>query len=128
MTYLHLGRQSKYDVLGKVRIQTSRPILDDEELTLYRAQEDGSLWGRHPDEFFDPNRFRSIGPLVIIGDHVTKEPGYSYPGEIRSVFWTHAGERRYVVEATGPGYSGMLHIFNGGQLLLPNGVRLGEPK
>lgn len=51
-----------------------------------------------------------------IGDQVIKTSGYPYPGEIRAIFTTKAGLTRYVVEATGEGYKGMLHIFNGEQL------------
>ncbi len=51
-----------------------------------------------------------------IGDRVTKSAGYAFPGEIRSVFTNRAGLIRYVVEATGVDYAGMLHIFNGDQL------------
>lgn len=50
------------------------------------------------------------------GDLVTKPVGYPYPGEVRAVFQTKAGETRYVVEATGKDYAGMLHIFNREQL------------
>lgn len=42
--------------------------------------------------------------------------GYRFPGEVRAVFRTKLGAVRYVVEATGKDYAGMLHIFNGDQL------------
>lgn len=51
-----------------------------------------------------------------LGDNVKKVKGYSYPGKVVAVFDTLAGETRYVVEATGEEYKGMLHIFNGEQL------------
>jgi len=51
-----------------------------------------------------------------IGDKVTKPKGYKYPGVIVAVFTTLAGDTRYVVEATGEEYKGMLHIFNGDQI------------
>lgn len=51
-----------------------------------------------------------------IGQSVTKPKGYPFPGEVRSVFTTRAAAIRYVVEATGEGYAGMLHIFDGSQL------------
>lgn len=50
------------------------------------------------------------------GDKVCKTKGYKYPGVIVSVFNNLAGEKRFVVEATGEEYKGMLHIFNGEQL------------
>jgi len=51
-----------------------------------------------------------------VGTAVVKSTGYPFPGEVRSVFTNRAGEVRYVVEATGRDYGGMLHIFNGEQL------------
>ena len=35
-----------------------------------------------------------------IGDEVSKAIGYQFPGIVRSVFTTGAGETRYVVEHT----------------------------
>lgn len=55
---------------------------------------------------------------LAIGHRVTKSKGYPFPGEVRSVFTTRAGIVRYVVEATGEGYAGMLHIFDGSQIAL----------
>jgi len=55
-----------------------------------------------------------------IGDKVKKTEGYKYPGTIVSVFTNLAGDTRYVVEATGEEYKGMLHIFNGKQIELSN--------
>jgi len=52
----------------------------------------------------------------IQGTKVIKKVGYGFPGVIVSAFETLAGKTRYVVEATGEGYEGMLHIFNGDQL------------
>jgi hypothetical protein len=51
-----------------------------------------------------------------VGDAVRKTRGYPFPGEVRSVFYTKAGLVRYVVEATGADYAGMLHIFDASQL------------
>ena len=51
-----------------------------------------------------------------IGDPVCKVKGYMFPGEVRAVVKTIAGETRYVVECTAKGCEGMLHIFNAGQL------------
>lgn len=62
-------------------------------------------------------------PVIIAaladGDRVEKTSGYPFPGEVRAVFTTRAGATRYVVEATGPAYAGMLNIFNGDQLRRP---------
>lgn len=52
------------------------------------------------------------------GDQVIKPQGYPFPGEVRCAFRTKAGKWRYVVEATGDGYAGMLHIFDGERLEL----------
>ena len=54
-------------------------------------------------------KFRKFQP-------VNKVRGYKFPGKIMARFLTTRGEARYVVEATGPGYEGMLHIFNEDQL------------
>lgn len=56
------------------------------------------------------------GERFQIGDQVVKHSGYPFPGEIRAVFTTRGDEIRYVVEATGAGYIGMLHIFSPAQL------------
>lgn len=58
-----------------------------------------------------------------IGDNVRKVLGYPYPGEVRAVFTNRAGEVRYVVEATGDDYGGMLHIFDGDRLEPAEGTR-----
>ncbi len=50
------------------------------------------------------------------GTAVKKVTGYPFPGVIVSVFRTTSNQLRYVVEATGPEYRGMLHIFNHEQL------------
>lgn len=51
-----------------------------------------------------------------IGDKVRKPKGYPFPGEVRAVFLTKSGKLRYVVEATGEDYEGMLHIFSPEQI------------
>lgn len=117
MTYQHIKRQSLYDALGTIRVQSDKPVLDNDQLILYRAREDGLLWGRPPIEFFDSERFKPMGPIVIEGHRVSKHSGYPFPGEVRSVFWNRAGQRRYVIEATGADYAGMLHIFSPEQLV-----------
>jgi hypothetical protein len=53
---------------------------------------------------------------LSVGHQVTKTTGYPFPGEVRAVFKTRAGLVRYVIEATGEDYAGMLHIFSPGQL------------
>lgn len=58
------------------------------------------------------------GPKFSIGDRVEKVSGYKFPGTVVAVFRTLRLEWRYVVEATGEDYQGMLHIFNGDQLEL----------
>lgn len=54
-----------------------------------------------------------------VGHQVVKTKGYPFPGEVRAVFKTRAGFVRYVVEATGEDYRGLLHIYDGTQLALP---------
>ncbi len=53
---------------------------------------------------------------LSVGHQVTKTKGYPFPGEVRSVFKTRAGIVRYVIEATGAEYAGMLHIFSPDQI------------
>jgi hypothetical protein len=55
-------------------------------------------------------------PRLPIGTVVEKVGGYPFPGTVVTAFHTLAGQERFVVEATGEQYAGMLHIFNGGQL------------
>ena len=58
-----------------------------------------------------------------VGAQVRKVTGYPFHGEIRSAFTTTAGQERFVVEATGADYAGMLHIFNGDQLRVVEACR-----
>jgi len=57
-----------------------------------------------------------IAHPLAIGTRVRKSSGYPYPGEIRAAFHTRSGRLRYVVEATGEDYAGMLHIFSPEQI------------
>lgn len=59
-----------------------------------------------------------------VKDHVVKKSGYNFPGVIVAKFQTTMGETRYVVECTVEEVVGMLHIFNGDQLL----IRRDEPQ
>ena len=53
----------------------------------------------------------------LVGQPVKKILGeYDFPGVVVSRFLTTKGAKRYVVEAIGRGYTGMLHIFNEAQL------------
>lgn len=60
------------------------------------------------------------GTRYLVGRRVQKTKGYPFPGEIRSVFTNRNGDIRFVVEATHPEYSGMLHIFSPEQLDVAN--------
>jgi hypothetical protein len=62
-------------------------------------------------------RLPGPGPEFHVGESVVKKTGYEYPGEIRAAFQNKNGDWRYVVECTVPEVAGMLHIFNGTQLL-----------
>lgn len=124
-THFHLGRKANYDAIDTLRLQFSTPPKDGDQFILYRSEEDGQLWARSPSEFFDSSRFKPLPvPMVIPGSNVLKAVGYPFPGEVRSVFWTRANQRRFVVEATGRDYAGMLHIFNGTQLTNLDGTPL----
>lgn len=58
-----------------------------------------------------------------IGTPVNKVGSYPFPGTVVAAFHTLAGQERFVVEATGESYAGMLHIFNGGQLRVSSGEK-----
>lgn len=63
--------------------------------------------------------FRPISPsfaMFRVGDLVSKPKGYSFDGNVRSVFQTLAGEVRIVAELTTSNGLGMLHIFSPSQL------------
>lgn len=49
-----------YDSLGAARIQSDEPLKDMDEVVVYRAHADGSLWARRKSEFED-GRFSSAG-------------------------------------------------------------------
>jgi len=55
--------------------------------------------------------------MIKVGDRVEKVTGYKWPGEVRAIFNTIAGEPRLVVECIAPGVEGALHIYNPGQLV-----------
>lgn len=55
-----------------------------------------------------------------VGDKICKPKGYTFNGEVRSVFTTIAGDIRVVAELTTENGLGMLHIFSESQLELRN--------
>jgi hypothetical protein len=69
-------------------------------------------------------------PRLPVNTPVEKVGGYPFPGTVVAAFHTLAGSERFVVEATGEHYAGMLHIFNGGQLraVERHGSETGEAK
>jgi hypothetical protein len=50
--YRHKKRSSSYTVVGRARLQTNRPLRDDEPLVVYQGS-DGKLWARPVEEFCD---------------------------------------------------------------------------
>lgn len=53
-----------------------------------------------------------------VGDKVCKPKGYTFDGEVRSIFITKNGDVRVVAELTTSNGLGMLHIFSESQLEL----------
>lgn len=58
--FMHIKRGSTYRMVGRGRIQTGRPLVDYDEVTIYESEETGDLWVRPNDEFDDPTRFIAI--------------------------------------------------------------------
>ena len=56
----HKKRGTKYEVVGLARVQTDRPLRDDEFVSIYRGA-DGMTWARPPHEFTE-NRFELLPP------------------------------------------------------------------
>lgn len=54
--------------------------------------------------------------IFKIGDKIRKSKGYSFDGEVVSVFKTIKGNIRIVAELTTANGEGMLHIFSESQL------------
>lgn len=57
--YRHRKRGTTYVIIGRARAQCEEPILDDENVLVYRCLETGDLAVRPPGEFFD-GRFEKI--------------------------------------------------------------------
>lgn len=55
----HKKRGTTYRIAEPVTIQCETPIRDAEVLVAYRADADGTLWARRPDEFYD-GRFEAV--------------------------------------------------------------------
>lgn len=54
----HKKRGTEYDVIARGELQTSRELVDGDELFAYRG-DDGRWWFRHIDEFED-GRFEEL--------------------------------------------------------------------
>ena len=105
--------------------QTTQDERDDAERTtsaflisemVRRAMESGEP---QPIDWSPPANLQASGVDISrlpIGTPVEKVGGYPFPGTVVAAFHTLEGNERFVVEATGEAYQGMLHIFNGGQL------------
>jgi hypothetical protein len=66
---------------------------------------------------FGAGTFAPPEPVTYeVGDKVEKVKGYQWPGEVRSVFTSLAGQTRIVVECTVPEVAGALHIYSPEQL------------
>ena len=64
-----------------------------------------------------------------LGDRVERVEGYKWPGIVRAIFTTTAGEERIVVECTSDAVRGALHIYNPAQLRVvpPPASRWAQP-
>jgi hypothetical protein len=84
----------------------------------YTPADIAPMFADAPANVIMPAEFLAALPprLFEVGETVRKTTGYPFPGEIRCRFTTKAGKVRYVVEATGADYEGMLHIFEGDRL------------
>ncbi|GLK74581.1 DUF1653 domain-containing protein [Ancylobacter dichloromethanicus] len=58
--FRHRKRGSTYTVVASATLQTNSPISDDASVVIYQS-EDGKLWVRPVDEFFD-GRFEELSP------------------------------------------------------------------
>lgn len=65
-THRHLKRGSVYAQLGLGQVQSSRPIVEGDVLTIYRA-ENGSLWAR-PEQEFNDGRFKPLVRALTVRD------------------------------------------------------------
>ncbi|WP_354453582.1 DUF1653 domain-containing protein [Methylobacterium sp. 1030] len=50
--YRHRKRGSTYRIVGEANLQTSAPVGDNERLVVYQG-DDGRIWVRPANEFFD---------------------------------------------------------------------------
>lgn len=56
--YRHKKRGTLYTVIGMGHLQCEKPLTDMSVIVIYRG-EDGNLWARDPNEFYD-GRFEEI--------------------------------------------------------------------
>lgn len=69
----HATRGSRYEVVGRATLQTSRPLTDYDAMAVYRDR-DGELWVRPKNEFED-GRFQ---PVVNTPDGWQKTKEFDY--------------------------------------------------
>lgn len=60
-SHQHATRQTWYSRLAEAELQTSRPVVEGEMLTVYIGIDDGKFWVRPQDEF-DDGRFLTHNP------------------------------------------------------------------
>ena len=108
---ISLGRQMKAHMDKHERDEAKLPKTSRQELWMYFANE---LLMRWQDEYLK-QVLMPYGKFKV-GDLVCKPKGYSFNGQVRSVFETSSGEVRVVAELSPGNGGGMLHIFSENQL------------
>lgn len=78
-TYRHIKRGSTYEIVGRGKIQTDKPLTDMMNVIIYIPHGDNpfdggsEMWVRPTEEFFDGRFERYIPPVLEVPDTLTEE-------------------------------------------------------